>query len=489
MRTIHQKIISLSVVIWIIILLVWLLMIYSNQKTIEAYNEILQRYMLIEQISESSQSSIHALNQYLINSAGGSRNQYLILSRQLKNTQKKLLGLRNQNNYIALMNYDNMINNQLESMQLAASFSQNKNSVKASYHFDEAASTSNYIAETTLSLIRGELTTYGDFYREIIQQSNNLRVLSLWTLVVTSIIISLLFYKFSKDITRPILTLTVAAREIARGNFERSIDIRTNDEFNFLASTLNTMRRNLKNLIAEMQIKAQMERDLQEHKLLLKESELKSLQSQINPHFLFNTLNTLSKKAYLEGAMETSELIISVSDLLRYNLKSLEVPTTLRNEMQGLEDYLAIQKARFEERAHYSIEIDQQSLPFKVPSLTLQPFVENAFIHAIEPFEEGGEIAIRVRSEPEGVVIEIEDNGPGIPHDTVQLILAGQRPAAYKGHSTGIGINNVIRRLRLFYGTHDIIEVESGMESVHNRGTRIILRLPNIDNQGGVQSG
>lgn len=478
MRTIHQKIIFLSVILWIMILLVWLFMIYSNQRTIESYNGILQRYMLIEQISQSSQSSIHSLNQYLINSGEKSRSEYGAYSAKLRATQSELQGLRNPNNYISLMNYDHMIKNQLEAMSLAASFFQNNNHSRASFYFDEAASTSNYISETTLSLIRGELTTYGDFYRQIIQQSNDLRVLSLWTLVVTSFIISLLFYKFSKDITQPILTLTMAAREISRGNFERGINIQTNDEFNFLANTFNQMRLNVKNLIAEMKTKAQMERDLQEHKLLLKESELKSLQSQINPHFLFNTLNTLTKKAYLEGAMETSDLIVSVSDLLRYNLKSLDAPTTLRDEMKGLKDYLSIQKARFEERARYAIHIDEECLDFKVPSLTLQPFVENAFIHAIEPFEEGGDIAIRIRDGEEEVMIEIEDNGPGIPQETVRLVMTGERQQEYKGHSTGIGINNVIRRLQLFYGADDIIEVESGFDLAGHGGTRILLRLP-----------
>ncbi|CAH0119297.1 hypothetical protein PAE9249_01796 [Paenibacillus sp. CECT 9249] len=474
MKTIRKKIMFLSVVIWLIITLVWLLMIYSNQKTIEKYNEILQRYMLIEHVSQSSQASINALNEYFVNSAEDSKNRYAGFSRELKDAQNKLLGLRNPNNYLSLMNYDRMIASQLESMDLAVSFFHHKTDAKASFHFDEAAKTSKYISETTLSLISGELTTYADIYPQMIQQSNDVKMLSFATLAATTFIILLFFYKFSNDITEPILTLTVAAREISRGNFERSVDIRTDDEFQFLANTFDRMRINLKNLIAEMRIKAQVEHDLQEHKLLLKESELRSLQSQINPHFLFNTLNTLAKKAYLEQARETSDLIVSVSDLLRYHLKSLGSPATLRHEIKGLEDYFAIQKARFEERVQYSIQVDEECLSFQVPSLTLQPFVENAFIHAIEPYEEGGYIAIRIRDEGADIRIEIADNGPGISDDTVRSILAGNRQTEYKGHSTGIGIDNVIRRLRLFYGTSDVIRIASD----HRTGTSILLTLP-----------
>jgi sensor histidine kinase YesM len=474
MNTIRKKIMILSAVIWAIMLLIWVLMNYSNQKTIEKYNEILQRYMLMNNISQLSENSITVLNQYMSNKNPELKLAYLSSSEDMKAKQQQLYLLKNQNNYITLMNYDYMISSQLESMKLAISFYQNNDGTLAAYHFNEAAKESKYISETTLSLLSHDLTTYDDFYREIIQQSNDLKKMSIWTLTVTSFMVLLLFYKFSNDITNPILTLTIAAREISRGNFDSSIEVHTNDEIRFLAVTFDRMRMNIKNLISEMHNKAQVERDLQEHKLLLKESELKSLQSQINPHFLFNTLNTLSKKAYLDGAMETSDLIISVSELLRYNLKSLDASVTLSSEIKGLEDYLAIQKARFAGRVHYMLNTDEACLNFVVPSLTLQPFVENAFIHAIEPFEKGGTITIGIHDEPERVVIQIMDNGPGIPQQTVSAIVAGQLQKEYKGHSTGIGIGNVIRRLQLFYGVHDVITILSSPE----QGTCVTLLLP-----------
>ena len=474
MKTIRNKIIFLFAVIWIMISLVWCLMIYSNQKTLQNYNEILQRYMLIKETSQLSQDSINSLNHYIINSGEEPQNEYLLLSKKLKEMQEKLNRLKNQNNSITLMNFDNMIKSQLESMELAYLYFQKKNDTKASFHFNEAVKISTFISETTLLLINGELKTYEHFYREIIQQSKHSVMLGFLTLASISITIFLIVFKFSNDITRPIVTLTHAAREISSGNFEQSIDIQTKDEINFLASAFNQMRVNIKNLIGEIQIKAKVERELQEHKLLLKESELKNLQSQINPHFLFNTLNILAKKAYLENAKETSNLIISVSDLLRYNIKSMGISTTIQNEIKGLEHYLIIQQVRFEERVQFTIQVDGDCHFFKLPSLTLQPFVENAIIHAIEPFAEGGNIAIRIQKQGLHIFIEIADNGPGIPFDTVQSILKGFPENEYKGQSTGIGIYNVIRRLRLFYGENDIIEIKS----IANQGTCIILRLP-----------
>ncbi|WP_066320989.1 sensor histidine kinase [Bacillus sp. FJAT-29814] len=475
MKKIRNKIIILFAFIWIMISLVWLLMIYSNQKTIENYNQILQRYLIIKDVSELSQNSINALNYYLISPSIQTRDNYIRYSRELKKNQQKLKVLRNQNNFISLMDYENMIKNQLESMELTIQFSQKKNDPRISIHFNEAAKTSTYISETSLSLISGELKTYVNFYREIIDQSINSVMLSFLILASTSLLILLIFFKFSNDLTRPIVTLTKAAREISSGNFDQSIDIRTNDEIHFLASSFNQMRVNIKKLIAEIQTKAKVEHELQEHKLLLKESELKSLQSQINPHFLFNTLNTLARKAYLENARETSELIISVSDLLRYNLKSMDQSSTIENELKGLEDYLTIQKARYEERVQYSIHVDNDCLSFPIPSLTLQPFVENALIHAVEPFSKGGAISVAIRKHEHQVMIEIGDNGPGIPQETIHALLSGSAKKAYKGHSTGIGIQNVIRRLQLFYGMDDIIEIEGN----ENQGTRIVMKLPN----------
>ncbi|MGO4270815.1 sensor histidine kinase [Paenibacillus sp. TAF58] len=198
------------------------------------------------------------------------------------------------------------------------------------------------------------------------------------------------------------------------------------------------------------------------------------MQSQINPHFLFNTLNILAKKAYLEGAEETSDLISSVSGLLRYNLKRLDMPVTLGDELRILDEYLIIQKARFIDRVQYHKEIDDRCLHLLVPNLTLQPFVENAFIHAIEPSVSGGCITIRVYAQEGNVIVEIIDDGAGIDEERIQAIVKGSDSAAKHGHSTGIGIDNVIQRLELFYGVPDMVSINSSP----GQGTCVRLNLP-----------
>ncbi|MNZ97798.1 Sensor histidine kinase YpdA [compost metagenome] len=236
------------------------------------------------------------------------------------------------------------------------------------------------------------------------------------------------------------------------------------------------MRVNINGLISEIQHKAQLESELQQSKLLLKESQLISLQSQINPHFLFNTLDTLSKKAYLDGSEETSDLIANVADLLRYNLRRLDRAVTLAEELSVTLKYIEIQSARFTDRLTFVQQIDSSCLQLKLPCLTLQPLIENAVIHAVEPLEDGGTIFLRIYGVEERVVIEVEDTGTGMGEDKVRHILAEGGAPETQGHSTGIGFINVVKRLRLYFGEEDIIAITSAP----GEGTKITIKIPNV---------
>jgi sensor histidine kinase YesM len=318
------------------------------------------------------------------------------------------------------------------------------------------------------------LNTYDQFYRGIIEQSSALKRLGFLILGFTTLLLLLLTYLFSLSITKPIQKLTRAAKELSRGRFDQPIEVNSSDEISFLAKTFDRMRININTLISEIQQKAQLEGELKENKLLLKESQLLSLQSQINPHFLFNTLDTLSKKAYMDGSEETSDLIANVANLLRYNLKRLDRSVTLNEEIHVLKQYIEIQKARFTERLHFVSYVDEALLGFHIPCLTLQPIIENAVIHAVEPLEEGGTIHFEVTGDHDFVTVMIKDNGVGISEETIQHILEERDHAELESHSTGIGFSNVVRRLRLFYGEDVLIQIQSNI----GEGTTVALKLP-----------
>ncbi|MNV65596.1 Sensor histidine kinase YpdA [compost metagenome] len=206
---------------------------------------------------------------------------------------------------------------------------------------------------------------------------------------------------------------------------------------------------------------------------LVKELELQALQSQINPHFLFNTLNVLSRLALLEGADKTSDLIISMSNLLRYSLQRLDTPVTLQEEITHIKEYAAIQQARFRERIRFELDADPAVLQVEIPALTLQPLVENAYHHGVANMESGAVISLKVLKAETGVLIEISDNGAGIPEETLQAIMRLEA-SSDSGKSTGLGTRNVLKRLQLFYGEDDLVQIRSGL----GQGTTITIRIP-----------
>jgi len=203
--------------------------------------------------------------------------------------------------------------------------------------------------------------------------------------------------------------------------------------------------------------------------------ELKQLQNQINPHFLFNTLNTVSKMAYLEDAKATSDLIESVAALLRHSLGQIDKNVSLRDEVGVVKEYFHIQKIRFSERSQFKLNVDESCLEIEIPRLTLQPLVENAFIHGIEEKEEGGIITLNIYQMETNVIVEVRDDGVGMDQGKIrQLLSLSTVDTDHVGHSTGIGLTNVIRRLQLHYQIPDVMEIES----VPGEGTTVRLLLP-----------
>ncbi|MUT68765.1 sensor histidine kinase [Paenibacillus sp. NEAU-GSW1] len=477
MNTIQKKIWLLVAIVVFIMAAIWVTLTYYNQKMQDQYNHILQRYLQMNDASAYSQQLVISLNNY-IQAPSSSKLANLETDRhRLLEARQHIEGLRNSGNYFTLTNYLNLIDSLADSSDRSVRFLNDKNREEALNDFSDATRLSTYISEMTLTLMDTELKTYDQFYRGIIGQSAELKKLGIWMLALITVLLLLFTYWFSLSITRPIQKLTQAARNLSRGQFDVQIEVPANDEISFLAKTFDRMRININNLISEIQQKAQLESELQTNKLLLQESQLRSLQSQINPHFLFNTLDTLSKKAYLEGSEETSDLLASVARLLRYNLKRLDRPVTLYEEVKVLREYVAIQQSRFTERLRFVQDIDESCLAVQLPGLTLQPIIENAVIHAVEPLEDGGTISFRIRDGGSKVIVEIEDQGLGMAQDRIRQIVEEREPDRQQdGHSTGIGFSNVVRRLRLFYNRSDVIEIRS----TEGSGTSVILSLPKV---------
>ncbi|MEG0074558.1 MAG: PocR ligand-binding domain-containing protein [Eubacterium sp.] len=209
----------------------------------------------------------------------------------------------------------------------------------------------------------------------------------------------------------------------------------------------------------------------------LKEADLKALQAQINPHFLFNVLNTIGRLALLENAEKTQEMIYSFSDMMRYTLKKENTNiVTLKEEIEHVRNYLSIQKMRLGERLDYSIHINDDTEEVMCPFMSIQPFVENAINHAIEPNAAGGKVMITGEMENDVLMVRVIDDGKGMSSELIGKILDGNYDPESQGNenNTGIGIDNANKRLKYYYGPEFGIIINSEI----NNGTEVLIKIP-----------
>lgn len=207
---------------------------------------------------------------------------------------------------------------------------------------------------------------------------------------------------------------------------------------------------------------------------IMKELELKTLQAQVNPHFLFNALNTIARLAMFEGAGTTEEVTYSLANLLRYSIKNINQSVRIEDTLVYIKDYMNIQSVRFEDRLQYEIDFEPELMNFHIPAMTLQPLIENSIVHGIEPKVEGGLIRISGRRSENAMIIEVYDTGMGMSQDTRTKLLQGVIQSTGKGHSTAIGFNNIRKRLDHFFDGMCEIDIQSE----EGCWTKISIQLP-----------
>ncbi|QEM70088.1 sensor histidine kinase [Geobacter sp. FeAm09] len=205
---------------------------------------------------------------------------------------------------------------------------------------------------------------------------------------------------------------------------------------------------------------------------LVAEAEIKALQAQINPHFLFNAISTII--SYTRTDPQTAScLLVKLADFFRKNISPTANKVPLSVELEHCEAYIAIEKARFEERLAIVYEIDDEALSCNVPSLILQPLVENGVRHGILPKEGGGVIHIGARKGGDGLVISIRDNGVGMSRERIRSLLS-ETAASHAGSGLGLALRNVNSRLAALYGKENGLKIESEP----GEGTTVYFRVP-----------
>lgn len=203
-------------------------------------------------------------------------------------------------------------------------------------------------------------------------------------------------------------------------------------------------------------------------------AELRALSYQINPHFLFNTLNTIQMLSIIEGAKKTPEIINALSSLLRARLNISEPLTSVKEEMDVVKNLLIIHKTRFEDRFQIVMDIPCFILDARIPALSLQPLVENALIHGLEPYEGVGCLELKADVRGEDLIFHVRDNGVGMTPQEHAKIIKSLNRKDISNKSSEIGLANVHQRCRALFGEDYGISIQSAK----NRGTEVILRIP-----------
>ena len=268
----------------------------------------------------------------------------------------------------------------------------------------------------------------------------------------------------SNLVTRPLRQVSNAIRKFSGGDFEQRVEVVTSDEVGEVAVCFNSMVDAIKNLINENYV----------IKLREKESEIAVLQAQINPHFLYNTLDSLYWQAMDAENEELAESILALSQLFRLVLNQGQSEIMVESEMELVACYLKIQKMRFTKRLEYQVEVDEEIKKVKIPKLVIQPFVENAIVHGFEKVVGKCELKVRARRDGDFVQFEIEDTGIGMSQEQIDEVWK-REPERYTKQRIGrYAIRNIRERLRLLYKGNFQLDIQS----VVGKGTKVIIRVP-----------
>lgn len=319
--------------------------------------------------------------------------------------------------------------------------------------------------------IRSELSPYtgwrtvGVFSMDEVMSSVNTIVYILFTCVIISLVLVVIVsFKFSRTLTNPIFKLKRLMKQAESGDLTVRFNFQHNDEIGELGQSFNHMIARIDQLIQMVYVE-------QENK---RTAEMKSLQEQIKPHFLYNTLDTISWMARDYDAEDIVRLVDALTNMFRIGLSHGKDIITVKEEITHVSNYLYIQKIRYKDKLNYVIHVDESLYAIEVPKLILQPLVENAIYHGVKAKRGGGTITITGVPEGENLVFTVQDDGAGMPQEKVEELNRRMSERSVLDEKKSFGLFYIRERIQLCYGTGYGVHVESAL----GEGTRVTITLP-----------
>ncbi len=352
--------------------------------------------------------------------------------------------------------------------------------------YNECCESFEYLNTYIYSLNNETFRTNSESFNTMISSLHYSQFLCLSIFIIVSLMNVLLIILLTSTITRPLTKLSEKAKEISSGNPENvePLMIDSNDEIGHVTRAFNRMLVSIKEYIGRIREQMVTESAMKEKSLLmenhLKDAQLKYLQAQINPHFLFNTLNAGAQLAMMEDAKRTGDYIQKMADFFRYNVKKDNEKVRIAEEIELVDSYIYIMNVRFSGEISFRKEIDESLLDVIVPSMILQPIFENSVKYGIDNLDERSiEIVLSLYKKDRFACVEIRDNGKGMDQKIIDQLLSRQ-PLEYSkkpDDEKSVGLTNVIARLDNFFNGKEKIEIKSA----ENQGTSVIIWIPRRD--------
>ncbi len=387
---------------------------------------------------------------------------------------------------VAEKNIYNLSLNYLEVVEDTINAKRGRDVEKYSQYYEQACEEYNVIETFIYSLNNVRFRSNNRDYSRLLTSLKYIESVDIIILFIASLLDIVLMSVLTGNILQPLKDLSDAAKQVSEGDFDVVVkDVSSEDEIGILSKTFTQMLRSIKEYVARLGESIRNESAMKEKELIMetqiKDAQLKYLQAQINPHFLFNTLNAGAQLAMLEGADKTTVFIDNMASFFRYNIKKLDEDTTLGEELKLVDNYIYILNVRFSGEIHYHKNVDERLYGIRVPSMILQPIVENSVNYGIRDIDREKIIEIACEEKADHYEISVWDNGKGMTKERIEEVLGGEYSpdktisGAVPSGSNGIGIGNVISRLEIYFGQNDLLDIKCEGEDM---GTEVIIRIP-----------
>ena len=479
--SLQGKISSIYILANIFVLLANFVLLFGINSMSQELEKVYQENLTLNELSEGLTSVQENMTEYLnVKTTEALENYY-------RSEQDFYAQVQNLSSDISSVtfkrmerNIRNMSQQYIDAVGQTIEAKRGRNVEKYRIRYENATDLYEYINSYIYSLNIEQFINNSENYNALSKVFRVFEFVSMFIMAAVIIGNVILIINFTGNLISPLRKLAGQADEVARGNFDIELtDYKSHDEIGVVTNAFNQMVISIRQYIGQIQERMEIERQLKEKELLmeahLKDAQLKYLQAQINPHFLFNTLNAGAQLAMMEEADKTYEYVQRMAEFFRYNVKKGNDIVTVKDEIELVDNYIYILNVRFSGDIHYEKSIEEKVLDAPMPSMILQPIIENCINHGIREMAGKGKIWLTAFSFEGQPCISIRDNGIGMSAETIEKILAGTyREEELSEDSNGIGMNNIIVRLQLFTETEDVIDIISEGK---NMGTEVRIYL------------